>query len=327
MENWPDICILCKHPESKKFLIHKAMFAAYSCPRCGKYYISELMVRIQPGLFDGGNFRLACVAYEWRHRQGESAVGFVLTDDGATTTSTHTAFPECRIFQLEEMRGAFPKGSEIVERAMLNLSRMVEHQVDSIGWTHSDLPYALFTSPENKMEMLGDLQGIGYVKIKTLTVGSQSAPTAIRLTPLGWQQIEKWSGRDLLVDSKQAFVAMWFAPEMDPVLKEGIEPAVRDAKYDPKRIDLVEHNNKICDVIVAEIRKSRFVVADFTGQRGGVYFEAGFAMGLGIPVIWTVRKDQVEQVHFDTRQYNHIVYETPEELKSKLYNRIVATIR
>jgi nucleoside 2-deoxyribosyltransferase len=327
MENLPDTCILCQHPESKRFYIDRPMVAAYSCPRCGKYYINELMVRTQPDLFDNGNFRLACVAYEWSHRQGASVAGFALTQDDLSPTPAHTIFPESRIFQLDEMVAAFPKGSDNVERAMLNLGRMVEYPVNSIGWNHSDLPYALFTSPENKMEMLEDLQGIGYVKIKTLTVGSQSAPTAIRLTPLGWQQIEKWRGRDLLVDSRQAFVAMWFSPEMAPVFKEGIEPAVKDAKYDPKRIDLVEHNNKICDEIVAEIRKSRFVVADFTGQRGGVYFEAGFAMGLGIPVIWTVRKDQVKQVHFDTRQYNHIVYDSPGDLKSKLYNRIVATIR
>lgn len=280
----------------------------------------------QPRFFDG-NFRLACVAYEWSHRQSDSAFGFVLTDDGMTSYSVHAAFPECRIFNLDEMAGAFPKGAEIVERTVLNLSRMVKHPVASIPWDHPDLPYALFTPPEDKEEMLTDLQEIGYIRINTLTDGIQKLPTTIRLAPKGWQQIEKWRGRDLLAQSKQAFVAMWFSSEMDPVYKEGIEPAVRGAGYEPKRIDLVEHNNKICDEIVAEIRKSRFVVADFTGQRGGVYFEAGFAMGLGIPVIWTVRKDQVEQVHFDTRQYNHIVYDSPEDLKSKLYNRIAATIR
>ncbi len=37
----------------------------------------------------------------------------------------------------------------------------------------------------------------------------------------------------------------------------------------------------------------RFMIADFTGHRGGVYFEAGFAHGLGIPVIWTCREDQL----------------------------------
>jgi hypothetical protein len=276
------------------------------------------MVMREPSLFDCGNFRLACVAYEWRHRQGDAAMGFVLANDGAVSGSVHAAFPECRVFQLDEMMGAFPKGAEIVERAMLNLGRMVKHPVESIKWNHPDLPYALFTPLEDKAGMLGDLQEIGYIKIIGVAAGGQSLPNAIRIAPRGWQQIEKWRGRDLLAQSKQAFIAMWFSSEMNPVYKEGIEPAVKGAGYEPRRIDFVEHNNDICDEIVAEIRKSRFVVADFTAglckkcpdcgesetcrakarQRGGVYFEAGFALGLGIPVIWTVRKDQMEQVHF-----------------------------
>ena len=92
------------------------------------------------------------------------------------------------------------------------------------------------------------------------------------------------------------------------------------------RIDLEEHNEKICDRIISEIRRSGLVVADFTGQRGGVYFESGYAMGLGIPVIRTCRKDFMETLHFDTRQYNHVSWESPEELKGKLINRIRATL-
>ena len=60
--------------------------------------------------------------------------------------------------------------------------------------------------------------------------------------------------------------------------------------------------------------------------RGGVYFEAGFALGLDIPVIWTVHKPQLEQIHFDARQYNFIAYETADELRAKLKHRIDATI-
>ena len=91
-------------------------------------------------------------------------------------------------------------------------------------------------------------------------------------------------------------------------------------------MDLKEHNDKICDAIVAEIRKSRFVVADFTGHRGGVYFEAGFALGLGIPVIWTCKKEELPKTHFDTRQYNHIDWENEGDLFIRLKNRIEATI-
>jgi len=71
----------------------------------------------------------------------------------------------------------------------------------------------------------------------------------------------------------------------------------------PQDTNRLEHNEKIDDLIVAEIRKSGLVVADFTGDRGGVYFEAGYARGLGLPVIWPCRKDWLEKLHFDTEHY------------------------
>ena len=132
------------------------------------------------------------------------------------------------------------------------------------------------------------------------------------------------------VNSAQAFVAMWFDNSMSDCFEKAIEPAIRQAGYEPMRIDQKEHINKIDDEIIAEIRRSRFLVADFTpgpdGARGGVYYEAGFAHGLGISVIFTCRKDAVETLHFDTNHYNHIVWTTPEELRESLRNRILAAI-
>jgi nucleoside 2-deoxyribosyltransferase len=119
---------------------------------------------------------------------------------------------------------------------------------------------------------------------------------------------------------------MWFHPDMDLTFQVRICPALEETGYRPLRVDMAEHNEKIDDRIVAEIRKSGLVIADFTGQRGGVYFEAGFALGLGLPVIWSCRADQIDQVHFDTRQYNHIVWTTPDDLRVKLRNRIEATL-
>ena len=131
-------------------------------------------------------------------------------------------------------------------------------------------------------------------------------------------------------DSTTAFVAMWFNCSLTDAWERGIEPAIRDVGYKPVRIDRKEHLNKIDDEIIAEISKSRFVVADFThgadGARGGVYYEAGFAHGLNIPVIFSCKKDVMDKVHFDTRQYNHIVWETAGELRKKLTNRIAAVI-
>ena len=132
------------------------------------------------------------------------------------------------------------------------------------------------------------------------------------------------------VDSAQAFVAMWFDSQMDTVYEQGIKLAIKDAGYKPLRIDHKLDLNKIDDEIIAEIRRSRFLVADFTqgddGARGGVYFEAGFALGLDLRVIYTCRRNMVDKLAFDTRQYNHILWDTTEDLRIGLKNRIEAWI-
>ena len=132
------------------------------------------------------------------------------------------------------------------------------------------------------------------------------------------------------VDTSQAFVAMWLHESMDEAFKTGIKPGIKDAGYEPLRIDQKEHVNKIEDEIIAELRRSRFVVADFTqgasGPRGGVYYEAGFAHGRGINVIFTCHEDAVESLHFDTSHYNHIIWTNPTDLREQLKNRILAVI-
>ena len=148
------------------------------------------------------------------------------------------------------------------------------------------------------------------------------------LTVAGYARLEEL--RHTTPSSSRCFVAMWFDDSMQQARDEGILPAIRDTGYDPVVIDQKEHINKIDDEIIAEIRRARFVVADFThgekGARGGVYYEAGFAFGLNIPVIFTCHKDIIGDVHFDTRQYNHIVWDSPEDLRNKLGKRISAVI-
>lgn len=145
------------------------------------------------------------------------------------------------------------------------------------------------------------------------------------ITPKGWAYLDSLNRTN--TNSTVAFIAMWFDKQVDGA-HLAIEAGIRSSGYEPLRIDRKEHNNKIDDEIVAGIRRSKFLVADFTGHRGGVYFEAGLATGLGLPVIWLCRKDELEKTHFDARQYNFIVWEADQlsELSKNLQNRIEATI-
>ena len=160
-----------------------------------------------------------------------------------------------------------------------------------------------------------------------ITTSRQYPSGCFVVTVDGYSRIEEQATN---VDSSQAFIAMWIEDSMNEAFASGIEPAIAHAGYKPLRIDMKPDVDKIDDEIIAEIRRSRFMVADFTqgddGARGAVYFEAGFAHGLGIPVIYTCRSDMVDKLHFDTRQYAHIVWNNPEELRNGLQKRILARI-
>ncbi|WP_143062948.1 hypothetical protein [Stenotrophomonas indicatrix] len=120
------------------------------------------------------------------------------------------------------------------------------------------------------------------------------------------------------------FVAMSFRDELAEAWRQGIEPGAREAGYVAKRVDSDPHNGKIDDRIIAGIRSSFGVIADATTQNVGAYFEAGFAMGLGRPLVWTVRVDDIKNLHFDTRQFVHIVWSDPADLKNKLATHLLA---
>lgn len=130
------------------------------------------------------------------------------------------------------------------------------------------------------------------------------------------------------IRSRQCFVAMWFNKEMDRFFEEIIKPSCKEVGYEAMRVSDKEFVDYITDEIIACINESAFVIADYTGQRGGVYYEAGYAMGLGKTVIQMCRDDKKENMHFDISQRNTILwkYEEMEEAKEMLKNRIRATV-
>ena len=189
--------------------------------------------------------------------------------------------------------------------------RYLRYYQEALGWSESiDYPKLHFLSKY--------LEDQGWIKTRSVH-GCYVATVTVP----GYRRIEELETNP---DSSQCFVAMWFGDEMDKAYENGIRPAIEATGYSPVRIDQKQFNGKIDDEIIAQIRRSRFLVADFTqgkdGARGGVYYEAGFAHGLNLQVIFTCRKDMIDKAHFDTRQFNHIVWEDYDDLRVKLSNRI-----
>lgn len=164
-----------------------------------------------------------------------------------------------------------------------------------------------------------------YLVNETKWIKPVNEPYSCIITPAGHARIAELSNR---TDSAQAFVAMWFDKSVKHIYDDAIAPAIEAAGYDSLIINETDSLDPITDQIIAQIRRSRFLVADFThgcnGARGSVYYEAGFAHGLNIPVIFTAREGTTP--HFDTSTYPHIFW-NPDELpafQDKLRDRILA---
>lgn len=122
---------------------------------------------------------------------------------------------------------------------------------------------------------------------------------------------------------KTVFIAMSFASDMEKA-RESIMRAIEDKGYKAVVIDEKEHNEQIVPQIFEEINRAEFIIADLTGHRNGVYYEAGFARGLNKQVVFTCRADDFENSHFDVKQVNTIRWENEWILEERLRKRIEA---
>ncbi len=129
------------------------------------------------------------------------------------------------------------------------------------------------------------------------------------------------------INSKRCFIAMSFA-DKEKHIRESIRNAISQTGYESILIDEIhdDADRTINDLIIAEIKRSKFIVADFTAHSKGVYFEAGFALGRGLKVIYTCSKNDWTNTHFDTNHFPHIIYESLEDLEEKLIHKIDAWI-
>jgi len=264
------------------------------CSRCGRFLITFEALDAVPAFPD--KHLLSYVCRTW---PDERSVPEILTSNMAELArrAPLRTIPEKRDWLLE----------------LLGQRTKVPGSVSRFDF-RKDYPLVVAQNPDEAAFLMTAL-----VNAKLL---SGVANGTAMVTMDGWERISQL--RQAGPNSAFAFVAMSFAPQMNALFDDAIFPAVTEAGYRPFRVDRKEHANSIDDEIVGNIRKSRFMVADFTGQRAGVYFEAGMMNGLGRTVIWMCDKGELGKVHFDVRQRNFIDWASVDDARKRLYDRIRA---
>lgn len=272
------------------------------CQRCGPYKITEEAIRQLDN--EEPNHRLCA----WLRAGG-------LKSQPRALLTTHLL---AQLPQFLPDYGVADRMDLLLEA----LASMTERPGDRVDLTLDfDYPLAWAAGRDELKFYLDALAARGLVES---FVEMSMETGAAEVTAEGWERVDDRRRRPATSD--QAFVAMSFADEMIPAWQDGIAPAVAANRFRPYRVDREPHNDRIDAKIISEIRKSRFLIADVTLHRPGVYYEAGFAQGLGLQVLWTVRADELEKAHFDTRQFRHVVWTEPADLREQLTDFIGAII-
>lgn len=279
---------------------------AVKCRRCGRFAISGTLyatIDDSPPDYD--------VSAALRHRQE--------ADPRTLLTVTSDVYGS--------LASSVPPKTDVAGKMRYLLRYVADkssHPGTAASLHHEDDCWVCYaTNAKGLSYYLSYARDLGY-----LTFSGSGPHYLVELSPKGWEEV----ARSRTIESPNAFVAMCFTEKVPHGLllakaySDAIKPGIQDAHYHPVRIDKEPFNGDIVFEIIARIKESRFVVSDVTEHRNGVYFEGGYAMGMGLPVIWLCHEEDLKKCHFDTEHFNHIVWTDPAKLREALTNRILATI-
>jgi hypothetical protein len=131
----------------------------------------------------------------------------------------------------------------------------------------------------------------------------------------GWRRYEEL--KRATSDSRRAFMAMQYNKyPLERIVKNVFRDAVRQTGFDLCLLRDRPIAGLIDNRLRAEIRAARFLIADLTHKNPGAYWEAGYAEGMGKPVIYTCEKrvfeDPKHRPHFNTNHHQTVLWDSKE---------------
>lgn len=343
MEKLDKNCPVC-NSMAEVYIRHDPVSYYWKCPVCGKYEISECLKnnevfndpKLASYLFynrfekeDADTYRRyhttkskeQCDRYRKKYEHGDNSHGFPVHMDRDVVQNW---YPD--LF------------SEKIDDILLKLEKMTKHIGEEVKLSKVEMFSLLFVEhkeykgresiwrDENECEreayyMINFMKSSNYIMCDLTPGYFNEKDNRITIAPMGFNRIDELQKRSAY--GSNVLVAMKFGDDTLP-LRESIRKGIINSGYNAIFIDEVQHNDFITPELLKYIRDSKFVVADLSHQNNGAYFEEGYAMGLGKPVIQLCKKDV--KLHFDIAQKNTIMWVNESDIPQLLENRIKATI-
>lgn len=287
---------------------------AIDCTNCGSYRISESSVAELLDFYsDKRSAHLPLVAHKIRRRQRGEADLWV----------SPTWLQDICEGPLE-----FPSAFEQVENLIIFMAEILGPGV-TMPLNHQTCQAAVGAK---------DGQSLGWVLLQAYeqdwVQGNPSKGLNVDYSiPNGTLSLKGWEWYNEIGRHKQshiAFMAMKFGDgELNAMIEDHFRPAIEETGFELRLLSDEPEAGLIDNRLRVEIRRSRLLIADLSHHNNGAYWEAGFAEGLGIPVIYTCKKsvleDENQKIHFDTR--NQLIVPWDTATQSDAVKELKATIR
>jgi hypothetical protein len=310
-------CPVCKIALDEFTSLGNGSIATIKCPNCGSYnladeYYKDHLTRSVGGLDDR---QRATLSFAIRRLQSGARIPCVAQDEADNILRSTS----------------LPTAHDQLSNLILYLGQELSEPGDRVDIEAQVLRAALGSiTTRGASWIISQAKGRNLVEgmIRNSTFEGDIVLAASTLTIDGWARFHEL--QTSIPDCKKAFMAMKFGDEeMNRVFFDCLRPAALRAGYELVKLDDTPRAGLIDDRLRLEIRTARFLIADLTHANPGAYWEAGFAEGLGRPVIYTCKEsvfsDASSRPHFDTNHHLSIQWDLSD--LSAAADRLTATIR
>lgn len=197
----------------------------------------------------------------------------------------------------------------------INMVRFIGDAVEGTGRAIEALPIFFFASigspnPDFAIDIALQLRNSGILLgLETGGMGQVRSMSDLSLTLSGWSKFE--AEKRGILSGGYGFIAMKFSdPQLDPFVKDVVKPAIGELGFTLIDMRDVARPGIIDNILREQIRDAAFVLVDLTHDNAGAYWEAGYAEGLGKPVLYLCQQTKFDEkkTHFDTNHCTTVTW-------------------
>lgn len=294
---------------------------------CGQYWISNQVVDDVFSSIGGRNRELSMPRRAILAHQLRIGLEVPQVDrgraDGSRIACVSGAYIEKLLADAFQLPSP-PDQSRNLMRLIGDRERRSGQATHTEGWFSAEIgaPSAAYVG-----QYIQELSGLGLIHKDYYAGGEDDGLAGLSLTLRGWREWEEITKGHR--GGTGGFIAMQFGdPKLDKFVDEVVKRGMKDLLgITIERVDDNPTAGLIDNRMRQLIQDAAFVLADLTHANAGAYWEAGYAEGLGKPVIYLCEKAvfNANKTHFDV---NHCMTVTwSEHEPAEAIAQLAATIR